>query len=41
MPLHDEACDGVLIIGSNDLEKFQGTMRVELLANSGEILSFM
>ena len=41
VPLHGEAWGGVLVIGSKDPEKFQETMGVELLANLGEVLSFI
>jgi hypothetical protein len=41
VPLHGEDWGGVLVIGSQDPEKFQETMGVELLANLGEVLSFI
>ncbi len=41
VPLHGPEWGGVLVIGSSDPEKFQETMGVELLANLGEVLSFI
>lgn len=41
VPLHGEDWGGVLVIGSTDPDKFQESMGVELLANLGEILSFI
>ncbi|MFQ5660432.1 MAG: DUF484 family protein [Gammaproteobacteria bacterium] len=41
VPLHGPDWGGVLVIGSTNPEKFQETMGVELLANLGEILSFI
>ena len=41
VPLHGRDWGGVLVIGSRDPEKFQESMGVELLANLGEVLSFI
>lgn len=41
VPLHGSGWGGVLVIGSKDPDKFQESMGVELLANLGEILSFI
>ncbi len=41
VPLHGESWGGILAIGSFDAERFQPGMGVELLANLGEILSFI
>ena len=41
VPLHGEGWGGILAIGSFDAERFQPGMGVELLANLGEILSFI
>lgn len=41
VPLHGEGWGGILSIGSFDAERFQAGMGVELLANLGEILSFI
>jgi len=41
VPLHGESWGGILAIGSFDGERFQPGMGVELLANLGEILSFI
>lgn len=41
VPLHGPEWGGVLVIGSSDPDKFQETMGVELLANLGEVLSFI
>ena len=41
VPLHGEGWGGILAIGSFDAERFQPGMGVELLANMGEILSFI
>ena len=41
VPLHGMDWGGVLVIGSKDPDKFQESMGVELLANLGEILSFI
>jgi uncharacterized protein len=41
LPLHGEGWGGILSIGSFDAERFQPGMGVELLANLGEILSFI
>ena len=41
VPLHGKAWVGVLSIASKDLNRFTETMGVELLANLGEILSFI
>ncbi|MEM7026912.1 MAG: DUF484 family protein [Pseudomonadota bacterium] len=41
VPLHGDGWGGILAIGSFDAERFQPGMGVELLANLGEILSFI
>ena len=41
VPLHGEGWGGILSIGSFDAERFQAGMGVELLANLGEVLSFI
>ncbi len=41
VPLHGQGWGGILAIGSIDAERFQAGMGVELLANLGEILSFI
>jgi len=41
VPLHGEGWGGILAIGSFDAERFQPGMGVELLANLGEVLSFV
>jgi len=41
VPLHSTDWGGVLVIGSTDPEKYQESMGVELLANLGEVLSFI
>lgn len=41
VPLHGKTWGGVIAIGSYDAERFQPGMGVELLANLGEILSFI
>lgn len=41
LPLHGEGWGGILSIGSFDAEHFQAGMGVELLANLGEVLSFI
>jgi len=41
VPLHGKGWGGVLSIGSIDSSRFTETMGVELLANLGEILSFI
>jgi uncharacterized protein YigA (DUF484 family) len=41
VPLHGRGWGGVLAIGSFDPERFQPGMGVELLANLGEVLSFI
>jgi hypothetical protein len=41
VPLHGTGWGGVLVIGSKDPDKFQESMGVELLANLGEVLSFI
>lgn len=41
VPLHGKGWGGVLSIGSRDSNRFTETMGVELLANLGEILSFI
>jgi len=41
VPLHGSDWGGVLVIASKDPDKFQETMGVELLANMGEVLSFI
>lgn len=41
VPLHGEGWGGILAIGSTNPNRFQEGMGVELLANMGEILSFI
>ncbi len=41
VPLHGQDWGGILAIGSFDAERFQPGMGVELLANLGEVLSFI
>lgn len=41
VPLHGKGWGGVLSIASKDLNRFTESMGVELLANMGEILSFI
>ncbi len=41
VPLHGQGWNGILSIGSFDPERFQPGMGVELLANLGEVLSFI
>lgn len=41
VPLHGSGWGGILAIGSFDAERFQPGMGVELLANLGEVLSFI
>lgn len=41
VPLHGEGWGGIMSIGSFDAERFQAGMGVELLANLGEVLSFI
>ena len=41
VPLHGAEWGGILAIGSYDPERFQPGMGVELLANMGEVLSFI
>lgn len=41
VPLHAPDWGGILAIGSRDADRFQEGMGVELLANLGEILSFI
>ena len=41
IPLHGDGWGGILTIASVDAERFQPGMGVELLANLGEILSFV
>jgi uncharacterized protein YigA (DUF484 family) len=41
VPLHGQGWGGILSIGSFDAEHFQAGMGVELLANLGEVLSFI
>jgi uncharacterized protein YigA (DUF484 family) len=41
VPLHGKGWSGILAIGSLDPERFQPGMGVELLANLGEVLSFI
>ena len=41
VPLHGSEWGGILAIGSKDANRFQEGMGVELLANLGEILSFI
>ena len=41
IPLHGQGWGGILSIGSFDAEHFQAGMGIELLANLGEILSFV
>jgi len=41
VPLHGKGWGGIMAIGSFDSDRFQEGMGVELLANMGEILSFI
>ena len=41
IPLHGVGWGGILAIGSFNAERFQPGMSIELLANLGEILSFI
>jgi uncharacterized protein YigA (DUF484 family) len=41
VPLHGADWGGVLVIGANDPDRFHKSIGVELLANLGEILSFI
>jgi uncharacterized protein YigA (DUF484 family) len=41
VPLHGPGWSGILSIGSFDPQRFQPSMGVELLANFGEVLSFI
>lgn len=41
IPLHGQGWGGIMSIGSFDAERFQPGMGVELLANLGEVLSFI
>lgn len=41
VPLHGDGWGGIMAIGSTNAERFQEGMGVELLANMGEILSFI
>lgn len=41
VPLHGDGWGGIMAIGSFDAERFQAGMGVELLANLGEVLSFI
>ena len=41
VPLHGPEWGGILSIGSYDPERFQPGMGIELLANMGEVLSFI
>lgn len=41
VPLHGPDWGGILAIGSRDADRFQEGMGVELLANLGEVLSFI
>lgn len=41
VPLHGEGWGGIMAIGSINADRFQEGMGVELLANMGEILSFI
>jgi hypothetical protein len=41
IPLHGVGWGGILAIGSFDAKRFQPGMGIELLANLGEILSFI
>ena len=41
IPLHGSSWGGILAIGSFDGEHFSSGMGIELLANLGEILSFI
>ncbi len=41
VPLHGEGWGGIMAIGSSNADRFQEGMGVELLANMGEILSFI
>ena len=41
VPLHGSGWGGIMAIGSFSADRFQEGMGVELLANMGEILSFI
>jgi len=41
VPLHGNGWGGILAIGSKDIARFDEAMGVELLANMGEVLSFI
>jgi uncharacterized protein YigA (DUF484 family) len=41
VPLHGQGWGGIMAIGSFNADRFQESMGVELLANMGEILSFI
>jgi uncharacterized protein len=41
VPLHGDGWGGIMAIGSSNADRFQEGMGVELLANMGEILSFI
>ena len=41
VPLHGAGWGGIMAIGSKDADRFQEGMGVELLANLGELLSFI
>ena len=41
IPLHGAGWGGIMAIGSSNADRFQESMGVELLANMGEILSFI
>ncbi len=41
IPLHGKGWGGIMAIGSSNADRFQEGMGVELLANMGEILSFI
>ncbi|MFT5133073.1 MAG: hypothetical protein ACI9SC_001542 [Gammaproteobacteria bacterium] len=41
VPLHGDGWGGIMAIGSFNADRFQESMGVELLANMGEILSFI
>lgn len=41
VPLHGPGWGGILAIGSRDINRFQESMGVELLANLGELLSYI
>jgi hypothetical protein len=41
VPLHGAEWGGVMVIGSHDPQRYQPGMGVELLANLGEVLSFI